>query len=73
MYQFDKDKDFTLVNFKGTDGSTRGFLGFFAVHGTSIYENNTLVSSDNKGYGMLTSWLKTRMLLQGSSPGRRNL
>ncbi|KAJ7074829.1 Neutral/alkaline nonlysosomal ceramidase [Mycena belliarum] len=27
----------------------RGFLSFFAVHGTSIYENNTLVSSDNKG------------------------
>jgi neutral ceramidase len=50
MYQFDQDKDFTLVNFKGTDGSSRGFLGFFAVHGTSIYENNTLVSSDNKGY-----------------------
>jgi neutral ceramidase len=50
QYQFDQDKDFTLVNFKGNDGNARGFLGFFAVHGTSIYENNTLVSSDNKGY-----------------------
>lgn len=50
QYQFDQDKDFNLINFKGSDGNSRGFLGFFAVHGTSIYENNTLVSSDNKGY-----------------------
>ncbi|CAK5272171.1 unnamed protein product [Mycena citricolor] len=27
----------------------RGFMSFFGVHGTSIYENNTLVSGDNKG------------------------
>ncbi|KAF7320213.1 hypothetical protein MKEN_00805800 [Mycena kentingensis (nom. inval.)] len=27
----------------------RGFLSFFAVHGTSVYENNTLFSGDNKG------------------------
>ncbi|KAJ7290538.1 Neutral/alkaline nonlysosomal ceramidase [Mycena rebaudengoi] len=31
------------------DGDGRGFLSFFAVHGTSIYENNTLISGDNKG------------------------
>ncbi|KAJ6546078.1 Neutral/alkaline nonlysosomal ceramidase [Mycena vulgaris] len=27
----------------------RGILSFFGVHGTSIYENNTLISGDNKG------------------------
>ncbi|KAL5531837.1 hypothetical protein ACEPAF_5400 [Sanghuangporus sanghuang] len=49
MYEFDQDKDFTLVKFIGDDDEARGFLSFFAVHGTSLYENNTLVSGDNKG------------------------
>ncbi|KAH9888505.1 Neutral/alkaline nonlysosomal ceramidase [Cubamyces lactineus] len=48
-YQYDQDKDLTLVRFDDANGNARGFLSFFAVHGTSIYENNTLVSSDNKG------------------------
>ena len=44
-YEFDQDKDFTLVRFDDAEsGNARGFLSFFAVHGTSIYENNTLVS-----------------------------
>ncbi|KAL5638356.1 hypothetical protein ACGC1H_005139 [Rhizoctonia solani] len=48
-YKFDQDKEFHLLKFKGENGTDRGFLSFFAVHGTSLYENNTLVSSDNKG------------------------
>lgn len=31
----------------------RGFLNFYAVHGTSLYENNTLTSTDNKGLAAL--------------------
>ncbi|KAJ7846596.1 Neutral/alkaline nonlysosomal ceramidase [Mycena olivaceomarginata] len=31
------------------DEAERGFLSFFGVHGTSTYENNTLISGDNKG------------------------
>ncbi|CAK5267707.1 unnamed protein product [Mycena citricolor] len=34
----------SLLNF-----GSRGFISWFPVHGTSIYENNTLVSTDNKG------------------------
>ncbi|KAL1940348.1 hypothetical protein VTO73DRAFT_8920 [Trametes versicolor] len=49
QYEFDQDKDLTLLRFDDASGSARGFLSFYAVHGTSIYENNTLVSSDNKG------------------------
>lgn len=49
MYEFDQDKDMTLVRFDDASGNARGFLSFFAVHGTSLYENNTLVSGDNKG------------------------
>ncbi|KAF7302949.1 Neutral ceramidase [Mycena kentingensis (nom. inval.)] len=41
----DQDTTMTLLSF----GAARGFLSFFPVHGTSIYENNTLVSTDNKG------------------------
>ncbi|KAF9258342.1 Neutral/alkaline nonlysosomal ceramidase [Marasmius fiardii PR-910] len=48
-YQFDQDKDMTLLRFDDTNGKARGFLSFFSVHGTSLYENNTLVSTDNKG------------------------
>ncbi|KEP49551.1 neutral/alkaline nonlysosomal ceramidase [Rhizoctonia solani 123E] len=48
-YKFDQDKELHLLKFKGENGTDRGFLSFFAVHGTSLYENNTLVSADNKG------------------------
>ncbi|KAF9517641.1 hypothetical protein BS47DRAFT_1290680 [Hydnum rufescens UP504] len=49
LYQYDQDKDFTLLKFTDGSGVDRGFLSFFPVHGTSIYQNNTLVSTDNKG------------------------
>ncbi|KAF5353132.1 hypothetical protein D9758_008800 [Tetrapyrgos nigripes] len=48
-YQFDQDKDMSLLRFDDGSGNARGFISFFAVHGTSLYENNTLVSADNKG------------------------
>ncbi|KAI0705267.1 Neutral/alkaline nonlysosomal ceramidase [Cerioporus squamosus] len=48
-YEYDQDKDLTLLRFDDESGNARGFLSFYAVHGTSLYENNTLVSSDNKG------------------------
>lgn len=35
------------------DSQTRGFLSWYAVHGTSLYENNTLTSADNKGLAAL--------------------
>lgn len=38
LYEYDQDKDFTLLKFLDADGTARGFLSFFAVHGTSIYE-----------------------------------
>lgn len=66
-YQYDQDKDMTVLRFDDLKGNARGLLSFFAVHGTSLYEvryfypyedlgnniywvqNNTLVSTDNKG------------------------
>ena len=69
QYQYDQDKELSLLRFDDAQGNARGFLSFFPVHGTSLYEvccasappghrlsfisascqNNTLVSSDNKG------------------------
>ncbi|KAJ7203478.1 ceramidase [Mycena haematopus] len=50
----DQEWEMSLLKLGGAaddedDVDGRGFLSFFAVHGTSIYENNTLISGDNKG------------------------
>ena len=50
MYADDVDKDFTLLSFtRASDSRTLGALSWFPVHGTSLYQNNTLVTGDNKG------------------------
>ncbi|KAF7351861.1 hypothetical protein MVEN_01147500 [Mycena venus] len=47
----DQEWEMSVLKFGGAadDDDGRGFLSFFGVHGTSIYENNTLISGDNKG------------------------
>ncbi|KAF8608399.1 Neutral/alkaline nonlysosomal ceramidase [Ceratobasidium sp. AG-I] len=66
-YQYDQDKDLHLLKFKGSDGVDRGFLSFFPVHGTSLYENNTLVSSDNKG---MAACLYEASVQPNAAPGK---
>ncbi|EPQ55350.1 Neutral/alkaline nonlysosomal ceramidase [Gloeophyllum trabeum ATCC 11539] len=66
MYQYDQDKDLSLVRFEDENGNARGFLSFYAVHGTSLYENNTLVSGDNKG---MAAFLYENMVEPNSMPG----
>lgn len=46
QYEFDQDKDLTLLRFDDASGSARGFLSFYAVHGTSIYEVNICTGSE---------------------------
>lgn len=65
-YQYDQDKTMTLVKFTGSNGVARGFMNFFPVHGTSLYENNTLVSSDNKG---MAAYLYENYVEPNSAPG----
>ncbi|TBU52258.1 Neutral/alkaline nonlysosomal ceramidase [Dichomitus squalens] len=65
-YDYDQDKDLTLLRFDDESGNARGFLSFFAVHGTSLYENNTLVSSDNKG---MAAYLYEHLVEPDSMPG----
>lgn len=48
-YQDDVDKTMTALTFKSVDGKPLGILSWFPVHGTSLYQNNTLITGDNKG------------------------
>ncbi|OBZ65816.1 Neutral ceramidase [Grifola frondosa] len=65
-YEYDQDKELTLLRFDDASGNPRGFLSFFPVHGTSLYENNTLVSGDNKG---MAAYLYESMVEPSSMPG----
>ena len=57
-YSTDVEKNLTLLRFdRDSDNKTTGILTFFPVHGTSLYNNNTLVSGDNKG---VAAWLFER-------------
>ncbi|KIL62472.1 hypothetical protein M378DRAFT_1053387 [Amanita muscaria Koide BX008] len=65
-YTYDQDKEMTLLRFDDMNGNARGFLSFFAVHGTSLYENNTLVSADNKG---MAAYLYESLMEPSAMPG----
>ncbi|KAF8622942.1 hypothetical protein AX15_006618 [Amanita polypyramis BW_CC] len=65
-YTYDQDKDMTLLRFDDINGNARGFLNFFAVHGTSLYQNNTLVSTDNKG---MAAYLYEHFMEPSAMPG----
>ncbi|KAF7317824.1 hypothetical protein MKEN_00870300 [Mycena kentingensis (nom. inval.)] len=47
----DQEWNMSVLRFDSSSNKVdgRGFMSFFAVHGTSVYENNTLISGDNKG------------------------
>ncbi|KAF9047592.1 ceramidase [Panaeolus papilionaceus] len=65
-YEYDQDKDMTVLRFDDNNGRPRGLLSFFAVHGTSLYNNNTLVSTDNKG---MAAYLYEASVEPNSMPG----
>merc|ERR1712000_482785 len=49
-YEHNVDKDMVLMRLQDENGKDIGSINFFAVHGTSMFNNNHLVSGDNKGY-----------------------
>ena len=54
QYQYDTDKALTMLRFdRLADRKTTAVLTFYSVHGTSLYENNTLTAGDNKGVAQL--------------------
>ncbi|KAJ5468551.1 hypothetical protein N7475_006303 [Penicillium sp. IBT 31633x] len=49
-YSANVDKTLSLIRFdRESDNKTTAVLTWFPVHGTSLYNNNTLVTGDNKG------------------------
>ena len=49
-YEYDVDKTMSLLKFESAEtGKAIGIFTWFAVHGTSLYGNNTLITGDNKG------------------------
>ena len=60
------NRTMTLLRFVGEDGTPIGALNWFAVHQTSMSNDNRLISSDNKGLAAL--WLEEHMELQAGAP-----
>lgn len=56
----------TLLRFTRKDGTHIGALNWYAVHGTSAHNNNTLVTGDNKG---VASWLMEQQYGNGFVAG----
>jgi neutral ceramidase len=50
QYAHDTDKKMTLLRLQGDDGREVGLINWFAVHATSMGNDNLLISGDNKGY-----------------------
>jgi neutral ceramidase len=50
QYDSETDKEMTVLKFKrASDSKDIGILTWFPVHPTSIYQNSTHVTGDNKG------------------------
>jgi len=49
-YAGDRDTQMVVLKFNSTSGKPIGLIDWFAVHGTSMGNQNHLVNADNKGY-----------------------
>lgn len=49
-FAYDVDKTMVVLRFQDESGAELGAVALFATHGTSMFNNNRLVSGDNKGY-----------------------
>ncbi|TFK97318.1 Neutral/alkaline nonlysosomal ceramidase [Pterulicium gracile] len=68
-YQHDTDRDISVLKFDDASGKARGFMSFYPVHGTSLYGNNTLVSTDNKG---MAAYLYEASIEPNAMPGNNS-
>lgn len=48
-YDSETDTEMTLLSFEDLNNKPLGILTWYPVHGTSLYQNNTLITGDNKG------------------------
>lgn len=52
-YAGNADTEMTLLAFESESGKKLGLLNWYPTHGTSLYNNNTLIAGDNKGYAAI--------------------
>ncbi|XP_013402701.1 neutral ceramidase isoform X2 [Lingula anatina] len=65
-YNYNVDKDMTVLKFVDGNGQPLGMISWFAVHCTSMNNTNGYISGDNKGYA---AQLFEREMNPGSLPG----
>lgn len=61
-YEYDVDKEMTLVKFVDDQWGPVGSFNWFATHGTSMSRTNSLISGDNKGTAarLMEDWFEQK-------------
>eukprot|EP01096_Ripella_sp_DP13-Kostka_P007233 TRINITY_DN262_c0_g1_i1.p1 TRINITY_DN262_c0_g1~~TRINITY_DN262_c0_g1_i1.p1 ORF type:complete len:760 (+),score=356.52 TRINITY_DN262_c0_g1_i1:98-2281(+) len=67
QYPYNVDKNMTVLRIEDNSGNPIGMIDWFAVHGTSMNNTNTLISGDNKGFA---SWYVERYMNGNKLPGK---
>ncbi|XP_050243801.1 neutral ceramidase 2 [Quercus robur] len=67
-YKYNVDKDMTLLKFVDDKWGPVGSFNWFATHGTSMSNTNSLISGDNKGAAarFMEDWFEQKGLTEGS-------
>ena len=66
-YPYNVDKNITVLRIEDGDGNPTGMVSWFATHGTSMNNTNTLISGDNKGFA---SWFIESKYNENLLPGQ---
>ena len=66
-YNYDVDKNMSLLKFVDAEWGPVGSFSWFAVHGTSMNRTNTLISGDNKGAAarFMEDWFDSKKEVKG--------
>ncbi|KAK1297815.1 Neutral ceramidase [Acorus calamus] len=72
-YNYNVDKDMTLLKFVDDEWGPVGSFNWFATHGTSMSRTNSLISGDNKGAAarFMEDWYKQKHFSDGVGNPRR--
>lgn len=73
-YEYNVDKEMTLLKFVDDEWGPVGSFNWFATHGTSMSRTNSLISGDNKGAAarFMEDWFEKNASLIGSGSARFN-
>lgn len=68
LYQYDTDKDMTLLKFLDDERGPVGAFSWFATHGTFMNRSNQLISGDNKGAAarLMEDWYSEKLDADGA-------